>query len=258
MALSARHRLALRLPAGHGAATAWVFVAPPFNSNSVPRQGEARAWPWPSPLFIAPHFPPVPDAVELGGVHPRRPVPGGHRPGHGLRRAGCSSRPSRPPAPSSTSPAGFSAASTYDPFSNASSTPFGRFYQLLATDDPLRHRRPRHHRAGASSRASTSRATAAAPASSRSGRILAHDLSTFFAAALQMAVPLVAALFLAEVALGLVAKAVPQMNIISLSLRREDGRRAAARRASPSRPCPPCCTRWCTQAADTMIAMGSA
>jgi len=49
------------------------------------------------------------------------------------------------------------------------------------------------------------------------GKILAFDMGTFFAAALQMAIPMLAALFLAEIALGLVARATPQLNLLPLS-----------------------------------------
>lgn len=48
--------------------------------------------------------------------------------------------------------------------------------------------------------------------------ILVHDLAAFFVSALQIAAPLLAVLFLAQVVLGLLAKAAPQMNVFVLGL----------------------------------------
>ena len=47
---------------------------------------------------------------------------------------------------------------------------------------------------------------------------IVHDLATFFVSALQIAAPLLAVLFMAQVVLGLLAKAAPQLNVFVLGL----------------------------------------
>lgn len=47
-------------------------------------------------------------------------------------------------------------------------------------------------------------------------RVLTHDVSTFFLAALQIAAPLVAVSFVADLGLGLLTRAAPALNIFSL------------------------------------------
>ena len=49
-------------------------------------------------------------------------------------------------------------------------------------------------------------------------KLLTGDIAMFFLAALEIAAPLLAALFLAEAALGLLARAAPQMNVFQLGL----------------------------------------
>ena len=49
-------------------------------------------------------------------------------------------------------------------------------------------------------------------------KLLTGDIALFFVSALEIAAPLLAALFLAEAALGLLARAAPQMNIFALGL----------------------------------------
>lgn len=48
--------------------------------------------------------------------------------------------------------------------------------------------------------------------------VVVHDVAAFFVSALQIAAPLLAVLFLAQVVLGLLAKAAPQMNVFVLGL----------------------------------------
>ena len=50
------------------------------------------------------------------------------------------------------------------------------------------------------------------------GETIVHDLATFFVSALQIAAPLLAVLFMAQVVLGLLAKAAPQLNVFVLGL----------------------------------------
>jgi flagellar biosynthetic protein FliR len=232
-------------------ATAWLHVAPPFSGAGVPqrvRLGLAMA----IALFVAPHFPAdallsssafIPAVIYQAAI--------GVAMGFGVQLLVSAVQSAGAMVDFS---AGFSAAAAYDPFSNASSTPFGRFYQLMATTILF-----------ASSghliimRGFLTSFTVAGDGNGTDfeqvGRIIAHNFTTFFAAALQMAIPMVAALFLAEVALGLVAKAVPQMNIISIAFGVKTGAAlllgGLAIKAMPAILYP-----LVTQAAATMVALG--
>jgi flagellar biosynthetic protein FliR len=233
--------------------TAWVFVAPPFNSNNVPvkvKLGLAMSL----ALFVAPHFGAGGNALADSGAF----IPAvvyqaaiGLAMGFGVLVLVAAVQAAGALVDFS---AGFSAASIYDPFSNAASTPFGRLYQLLAIT--ILFATNGHAiivRGFLTSFAVTG--DGGGNGLDDIGRILVHDLSSFFAASLQMAVPVVAALFLAEVGLGMVAKAVPQMNIISLSFGVKTGAAlmlgGLALKALPAALFP-----LIVEAADTMVALG--
>jgi flagellar biosynthesis protein FliR len=110
---------------------------------------------------------------------------------------------------------GFTLATLYDPLSNVSSSMFGRINQLIAvtllfaTNGHLFLLRgfmasyevfPLHP---------TSIGTL-------TQTVVAH-VGTFFTSALQIAAPVVVVLFLAELALGLVSRAVPSLNVFAMS-----------------------------------------
>lgn len=110
---------------------------------------------------------------------------------------------------------GFTLASLYDPLSGMTSSMFGRLHQLIAVtllfalDGHLMLVRglltsfealPLHP-------VSVSALTASVTA----------DVGRFFVAALEIAAPVLAVLFLAELALGLVGRAVPTLNVFSMS-----------------------------------------
>jgi flagellar biosynthetic protein FliR len=110
---------------------------------------------------------------------------------------------------------GFTLASLYDPLSNMTSSMFGRLHQLIAVtllfalDGHLMLVRglltsfealPLHP-------VSISALTASVTA----------NVGRFFVAALEIAAPILAVLFLAELALGLVGRAVPTLNVFSMS-----------------------------------------
>jgi flagellar biosynthesis protein FliR len=110
---------------------------------------------------------------------------------------------------------GFTLATLYDPLSNVSSSMFGRMHQLIAvtllfaTNGHLFLLRgfmasyevfPLHP---------TSIGTL-------TQTVLGH-VGTFFTSALQIAAPVVVVLFLAELALGLVSRAVPSLNVFAMS-----------------------------------------
>ena len=111
--------------------------------------------------------------------------------------------------------AGFSLAAIYDPINNAQSAIFGRFYQLVATTLLF----------------TTNgylllvngwfRSFKVVPinglAVSDIDRILTKNLGQFFIAAIEVAAPVLGCLFLAEVFLGVLSRAAPQLNIFSLA-----------------------------------------
>jgi len=111
--------------------------------------------------------------------------------------------------------AGFSLSQIYDPLNGAQSAVFGRFYQLLATTLLF----------------STDaylilvngffRSFDVIPAGGLSTKTVATLLTTnmgqFLIAAIEIAGPVLACLFLAEITLGLLARAAPNLNVFSLA-----------------------------------------
>ena len=110
---------------------------------------------------------------------------------------------------------GFSISSAYDPFNNAQAAIWGRFYDLLAVvllfvigGDLLLLQGfitsfqaiPLH----------------APPLNALASTVLT-DMTTYFGAAVEIAAPLLAALFLAQVVMGMISRAAPAMNVLSLS-----------------------------------------
>jgi flagellar biosynthetic protein FliR len=113
---------------------------------------------------------------------------------------------------------GFAAAQLYDPTTEQTSAVFGRFYQMLATvllfavDGHLLLVRGFLDSFGA--------APFALPGGGSEGLSsgLVDGLGMFFLASLEIVAPLLAALFLADVALGLLARAAPDLNVFLLGL----------------------------------------
>lgn len=109
---------------------------------------------------------------------------------------------------------GFTVAPAYDPLSNAHASVFGRFYQLLAT--VLLFALDGHLLLVRGFLTSFEAVSVSAPPLGDLSRLLLHNVGLFFLAAVEIAAPLLAALFLAEVALGLLARAAPHMNVFVL------------------------------------------
>jgi flagellar biosynthetic protein FliR len=109
---------------------------------------------------------------------------------------------------------GFTVAPAFDPFSNAQSSTFGRFYQLLATT--LLFVINGHILLLEGFLKSFDAIGATGPTLEDFSENLAGAVATFFIAAVEIAAPLLAALFLTEVALGLLSRAAPQMNVFLL------------------------------------------
>jgi flagellar biosynthetic protein FliR len=110
--------------------------------------------------------------------------------------------------------AGFTIAATYDPFTNASQAVFGRFYQLLAI--ALLFAVDGHVLLVKGFLDSFAAMPTGAPDFGSISELLIEDLGMFFLAALEIAAPVLGVLFLTEVALGLLSKAAPQMNVFVL------------------------------------------
>lgn len=112
--------------------------------------------------------------------------------------------------------AGFGLASIYDPMSDAASSPFGRLYELLATvllvvlNGHVAIVR------------GFLRSFEAIPATSFNAgafaELVTDGLASMFVAAVQIALPLGAALFVADIALGLLGRAAPRINVLVLGL----------------------------------------
>ncbi len=111
--------------------------------------------------------------------------------------------------------AGFSLASIIDPINGAQAAIFGRFYELLAVTLLF------------SSNAylvivngwfrSFDLVPAHGLAISNIANILTKNLGEFLVASIEIAGPVLGCLFLAEVTLGLLSRAVPQMNVFALA-----------------------------------------
>ena len=110
--------------------------------------------------------------------------------------------------------AGFTIAATYDPFTNAHQAVFGRFYQLLAT--ALLFATGGHLMLVHGLLDSFAAVPAGVPDMTATTGEMLDALGLFFVSALEIAAPLLGALFLTEVALGLLSKAAPQMNVFTL------------------------------------------
>jgi flagellar biosynthesis protein FliR len=112
--------------------------------------------------------------------------------------------------------AGFGLATIYDPMSGAASSPFGRLYELLAT--VLLFAVNGH----VVLVRGFLRSFEAIPATSMDlgafAELLTNGLSNMFVAAVQIALPLGAALFVADIALGLLGRAAPRINVLVLGL----------------------------------------
>jgi flagellar biosynthetic protein FliR len=112
--------------------------------------------------------------------------------------------------------AGFGLATIYDPMSGAASSPFGRLYELLAT--VLLFAVNGH----VVLVGGFLRSFEAIPATSLDlgalSELLTNGLSSMFVAAVQIALPLGAALFVADIALGLLGRAAPRINVLVLGL----------------------------------------
>lgn len=105
---------------------------------------------------------------------------------------------------------GFTISTAYDPFSMAQASVFGRAYQLTATT--LLFAIDGHLLLVRGFLTSFSAVPVNGDVFGDIARIVGRDVSLLFVSAVEIAAPLLAALFLAEVVLGMLARAAPQLN----------------------------------------------
>jgi flagellar biosynthetic protein FliR len=111
---------------------------------------------------------------------------------------------------------GLGMAQLYDPMSQQMSSVFGRFYQLLAT--VLLFAIDGHLLLIRGFLTSFEASPTGVPGAGDMAGGLTASLGMFFVAALEIAAPLLAALFLADVALGLLSRAAPDLQVYLLGL----------------------------------------
>ena len=192
--------------------SAWVIVCPPFNTRMIPapvKIGLAVALALPAAPRIAATSPPTDIASLITAAAMQ--IAAGLTLGFitlllfaALQAAG----------ELLDLFAGFTIASTYDPFSNANQAVLGRFYYLLAIT--LLFALDGHLMLVRGFLSSFTALPADGVSISDLSMVLVRNLSMFFMAAIELAAPLLGALFLTEVALGLLSRAAPQMNVFVL------------------------------------------
>jgi flagellar biosynthetic protein FliR len=111
--------------------------------------------------------------------------------------------------------AGFSLSTIYDPFNNSQAAVFGRFYELLAitllfTSNAYLILVNGFFR-------SFEVIPAGGLSMSAISSVLTKNLGEFLVAGIEIAGPILACLFLAEISLGLLARAAPNLNVFSLA-----------------------------------------
>lgn len=194
-------------------AAAWLFVSPPFNTRLVPTQvkmGLAAALALVTaprlgtaevPTEVAPLIAAALVQVSVGlvlGFVSQLVFSAAQAAGDLIDLFG-----------------GFTIASAYDPLSLSQSSVFGRLYQLMAT--VLLFAIDGHLLLVRGFVTSFDAVPATGLALRDVSELLLDNVGLLFVAALEIAGPLLAALFLAEVVLGLLTRAAPHMNVFSLS-----------------------------------------
>ncbi len=111
---------------------------------------------------------------------------------------------------------GFALAQVFDPQSHVQTSLFGRFYNVLATT--LLFVIGGHLLLVRGLLRSFDAVPATGFHTGGIARLLTNDLGVLLLAALEIAAPLLAALFLADVALGLLSRAAPEMHVFVLGL----------------------------------------
>ena len=195
-------------------AAAWVFVCPPFGTRSVPtmvKVGLAGAL----ALVVGPHL--AQQAVPLEVAPLLTAAALQIAAGLALGFLGVLLFATFSFAGGLIDlVSGYSVAQLFDPGNNAPVSIFGQFYSVLATT--LLFAIDGHLLLVRGFLTSFSAAPLTHLSTQTLAKLLTGDIALFFVSALEIAAPLLAALFLAEAALGLLSRAAPQMNIFQLGL----------------------------------------
>lgn len=109
---------------------------------------------------------------------------------------------------------GFSISQALDPLLNFQTSVMGRVYQLIATT--LLFVTGGHLLLIRGFLTSFEATTVVAPSINTIAHLLVRDIGVFAVASLEIAGPLVATLFLAELVMGVMSKAAPQMNVFMI------------------------------------------
>jgi flagellar biosynthesis protein FliR len=111
--------------------------------------------------------------------------------------------------------AGFSLSAIYDPYNGAQAAIFGRFYELLATT--LLFTTDAYLILVNGFFRSFDVIPAGGLSMSTISSLLTRNMGEFLVAAIEIAGPILACLFLAEITLGLLARAAPNLNVFALA-----------------------------------------
>lgn len=111
--------------------------------------------------------------------------------------------------------AGFTMAQVYDPMSGAGASVFGRLYQLVGTTVLFASG---GHLILVRGFLRSFDAVPLSGLTAGAAQMMTAQLGLFILAACEIAAPILAALFLAEVALGLLTRAAPQLNALQLGM----------------------------------------
>lgn len=189
---------------------AWIAVAPPFSSSGIPARVKV-AISVSLAFVLAPQYEggidPADTGAFFGGLLYQAVV--GLALGFGVLILFSAFQSAGSMIDLS---AAFSGATLYDPFTNAGSSPMGRLYQMLAVT--ILFVIDGHLMLVRGLMASFEAAPLDGLSMEGVAQTLIADLGSFFVAAVQIAFPMLAALFLAEVVLGLLSRAAPQLNIL--------------------------------------------
>ena len=195
-------------------ATAWVFVMPPFASRGVPRQVKVGFAAAPS-LALGPQLADHGVPLEAGPLLAAAILQ--VLAGLALGFLGVVVFAAFQAAGELIDTfSGFSIAATLDPISGVQANVFGRFYQLLAVT--LLFTIDGHLLVVRGFLTSFEAAPLTGFGLESLAAVLVDNVGMFFLAAIEIAGPLLGALFLAEVCLGLLTRAAPQMNVFILGL----------------------------------------
>jgi flagellar biosynthetic protein FliR len=194
-------------------ASAWLFVAPPFNTRTIPttvKVGIAAALALAGAHHI--HNPALPTDTAPFIISLLVQVLVGVTLGmftmllvNALQAAGAFVDLF----------AGFSLSQIYDPFNGAQAAIFGRFYQLLATT--LLFTTDAYLILVNGFYRSFDVIPAGGLSTTTISSLLTSKMGEFLIAAIEIAGPILACLFLAEITLGLLARAAPNLNVFSLA-----------------------------------------